>query len=272
MSHFLLSGSLRLAGKDLFILVIYLSEGARRNPVQEVFSFGWLMHFNTFFVSGCVGNVLSVFLKFISTGSCLFTCSLLSAGPSEDRKVSFSQISAEAYLKLKLSAEMGGVCPGCATAAQMHWLVTASGVWRSVRSDPRGTSAVGTQVRALCGPAAGGGLGAQLLPPPSPPSLDWHLCPHCSLGFPVIQVVEGSNPLTWRSELPLQVVTRLSVVKLCYGSICPPFSPHGWADFGSLALVFKRLSCVCGPCKNKSPKETNVMWWKSAKSPLLISS
>lgn len=51
-----------------------------------------------------------------------------------------------------------------------------------------------------------------------------------------------------------------------------PALPNSWADFGLLALVLKDFQMRVVPVKNKSPKEMNVMWWKSAKSPLLISS
>ena len=174
----------------------------------------------------------------ISTGNGIFTCSLFHVYPSEDVKASFSQISAGAYLKAKSSAEIEGICQGCGAAAQMHWLSTACGVWRSDRSHPRATGAVEHRWGAPYWLAAGGGLGAQLLLPPSPPSPDGKLCPCCSLGFPVIQAVEGSSPLTSRSERPLQMVTRLGVVKLCYGGIPPPFSPQqlSWLWLTSIGI------------------------------------
>lgn len=174
----------------------------------------------------------------ISTGNGLFTCSLLPVYPSEDVKASFSQISAGAYLKPKSSPEIEGICQGCGSAAQMHWLSTASGVWRSDRSHPRDTGPVQHRWGAPRWPAAGGGLGAQLLLPPSLPPPDWKLCPCCSLGFPVIQAVEGSSPLTSRSEQPLQMVARLGVVNLCYGGIPPPFSPQrlSWLWLTSIGI------------------------------------
>lgn len=65
--------------------------------------------------------------------------------------------------------------------------------------------------------------------------------------------IEKFSPSPSSCEQPLQMFPRLLW-------ILHPSLSSGWADFGSPALVFKRLSHVCGPYKNKSPKETNVMW------------